>query len=261
MKPLYKEILFSSFLFISAFLLTIFIHESGHAFLVKYFSIPGTFFHNRIDWNYEVATTEQSIWVCLGGSIFSFIQLLIFLPVAVGLKTDNRFVRLFICWLALFATVTFLGYWVIGLIPTWSDISGFYELTGTHWWIRIVVAVGVLFLFPVVLGRLKYPISYSMNLKLSEDPVKQAKFVILYPSFIATGILILLTFPVKSLISISFPASIPLFVLSTYFRIAKDKSLIFKDNELTNNQWIASILLFVMLTIISILFSRGISLQ
>jgi hypothetical protein len=260
MKPVYKEILFSTLLFISAAFLTTVIHEGGHAFFVKHFSMHTQWYYDHVDYNYQVATKEQAIWICLGGSIFSTIMLLTFFPIALRLKSSNRFVQLFVCWLAFWAIVQVIGYWIIGATPTRNDIAGVYELTGTPWWIRITAAILAIFLFRIFMSKLKNPIVNSMNLKFSADPAKQAKTIILYPSIIATGVLVLLSFPAEAIISIIYPLCTPFFGLSTYFRIAKDKSLQFKDNELKQNQLVVAALLFVTLLVITRIFAHGINL-
>jgi hypothetical protein len=100
-----------------------------------------------------------------------------------------------------------------------------------------------------------------MNLKFSADPAKQANAVILYPAFLSTGILVLLSFPITSIISLIYPLCTPLFVLSTYFRIVKDKSsLQLKENELNKSQWIGAVVMFLTLITIDRIFASGINL-
>jgi hypothetical protein len=70
MKTLYKEILFSSLLFITASVVTTIIHEGGHAFFVKYYSLQGQWYYDHVDWNYQTASTKQVAVICLGGVYF-----------------------------------------------------------------------------------------------------------------------------------------------------------------------------------------------
>jgi hypothetical protein len=123
MKTIYKEILFSTLVFISAAILTFLIHESGHAFFVKHCSLQGQLYQNHVECNWQTATKEQIIWICFGGSIFSLIQLLICFPLALKLKSTNRLIQLSACWLAFWATIQFLGYFVIGTTPSYNDIA------------------------------------------------------------------------------------------------------------------------------------------
>ena len=128
------------------------------------------------------------------------------------------------------------------------------------WEERFSVAVLAIFLFRFLLVMLKEPIVNSMNFHFSANPIKQANTIILYPSIITMGILVLLNLPVVSILSITYPLCTPLFVLSIYLRIRKDKTLEFKVHELKQNQFSAALILFIVLLGIVRMFSQGINL-
>jgi hypothetical protein len=261
MKPLYKEILFSTLLFVSAFIITCTIHEGGHAFFIKYSGLRGTWYHNYVDYDWSKGDRPKWLISCAGGLIFTLIQIVILLPIVLTLKSSNRFVQLFLSWLLFWALIVEIGYIMIGPIPVINDMSGIWELTKTPMWIRISVAAAGVFLFRFALGILKKPISYAMDATFSKDPKKQAQALILFTSFVATLLLILLNYPygTYSYISVIFPLSTPLFVLRLYFRTAKDEQLQITEHKTTKGMWLAAVAIFILLVAVNRYFAMGVS--
>ena len=56
MKIQYKEILFSTLILVSSFLITVLIHELAHAYFVNYFSLKGEIYQNHLEYKYQEAT-------------------------------------------------------------------------------------------------------------------------------------------------------------------------------------------------------------
>lgn len=221
----FRDTLLSTLLFCAAFIITCIFHESGHAFFVRYLGLQGTWHHNRVDFDYENATVKQSILVCLGGSLFTAIQLLVCYPLCLKLRRGGRVFRLFICWLAFWSVIQLIGYFVIGSFPLWNDISGVYNLTRTPWALRIAVSLAAVLSFRFMLNPLTKPIIAALDVSVTADLKEQAKIIILFPSFIATAVLAVINLPIENYLSLIYPLSTPLFVLSTYFRVANAKGL------------------------------------
>ena len=258
MKQLYKEILFSTLILISSFIITVLIHESGHASFVKYFHLKGTIYQNHVEYNYLDADEKQSIWICLGGSIFSLLQLMISILALIKLKISNRFSCLFVCWLTFCSSVQFFGYFIVGgVTKSWNDISGVYEITNTYLAFRIIIALLAVFMFRLVMKKLNFYFIKSMNLKFSLKIREQLNAIILIPSIFVSIILSVLSTPITNIISIIYPLSFPLYVLTTYFTILKSNLIKIENNDIKNTDWIISLIVITIALTIDRWLSTG----
>lgn len=249
-----KESLLSALLFCMAFIITCIFHEAGHAFLVRCLGLQGRWYHNRVDYNYEQASLAQGVWVCLGGSLFTAVQMALCYPLSLRLRKGGRVLRLFLCWMAFWSVIQLLGYFVIGSFPLWNDISGVYNLLNVPWMLRIGGSVTAFVLFRFLLNPLAKPVIAALDASVTTDIREQARVVVLVPSLIAAPILVLINLPAEHLLSLAYPLSVPLFVISTYFRIATAKGVhLFTQQTPRFALWLAGSLLLGLIVLFRML--------
>lgn len=253
-----REVVFSTSLLTSAAILTFTLHECGHAFFIKLYSLPGTLYQNRVDFDFTKANKQELIWFALGGSIFSLFQFIVFYPISIKLRSKNRFIQLLLTWLAIWSAVQLFGYLFIGLFPVWDDIFIIYSLLKVNYLIRIFISVSAFMLLTVTTRKLVKPMSYAIFSDFSPSPSSQANTMILVPSLFSIFILLALSLNSKILLSVIYPLSTPFLFLSLYFKVKKSQSLPFYGGMITKGNIICAGLLFILCIGLSIILSTGI---
>lgn len=156
MESATRNILINSTLaFVSAFIITTFIHESGH--YLSYLVLGGnpTLFHNYVQTQDQPLDAHVTIIAGLAGPLFSLAQGLVFgLVVAEGGKNTTS--HLLFLWLSLLGYVNFFGYLGMTPLSTRGDTSKVAELLDIDPSIRILIAIVgfiALILFILKTGR------------------------------------------------------------------------------------------------------------
>jgi len=246
----WRETFVSTMLFISSFICSTIIHESGHAFFVRINDIAGIWYHNRVDYNYQQLSSGSNALICAGGSLATLLQFLVLYPMALRYRGENRLLRILLYWLTFWSVVQFLGYFVIGIFPIWNDISGIYMIYDVPMTVRVLVAVGSVLSFKILLTRLSVVLTEAIPAQSFGTKDRRIGLVyVMLPAVLSTGVITVINFPIVHVMSLMYPLSIPLFVLSTYFRIinAKYKSVSYTS---FSNLSIAGVTAFCMLMII-----------
>ncbi len=223
-KPLKNILINSTLAFVSAFVLTTFIHEFGHYISYLLFGANPTLFHNYVQTPEQPLDIHVKIISALAGPVFSLIQgIVVGIIVSKGQKNTAKF--LFFLWLSLLGYINFFGYLLMTPLSTVGDTGKVAELLNIEYSIRILIAiVGLAILIWIILKTAKY---FSNFIPAGQDMKQKSKYVyriMFFPIMIGSVINMLLAFPVVAFLSIIYP-------LTSSYAIMTSFSVILKSNN------------------------------
>ena len=259
METSFRNILINSTLvFVSAFIITTFIHESGHYLSYWLFGADPVLFHNYVQIPDQFLTIPVRIISALAGPVFSLVQGIVFRWV-VSRGEKNTGSHLFFLWLSLLGFVSFFGYLVVTPISTTGDtgiVADFLNIDDT---IRVLIAVmGILVLIWIILNTAK---NFSNFIPLQHDLKIRAKYVyylMFFPIIIGSVVNTLLAFPVVSFLSVIYPAMSPYVIMSSFSVILKTSNTKVFSTEHENHIKKSLLFLFLCAIVLNRLLTYGI---
>lgn len=249
MQKAFRNILINSTLaFVSAFVITTFIHESGHYLSYLIFGADPTLFHNYVQTASQDLPVHARIISALAGPLISLVQGILFW-VVISRNSQSTARNLFFLWMSLLGLVNFFGYLVMTPLSTVGDTGKAASLLGLDSSIRIVVAVAGFAM--LMWSVLKIGRSFSNFIPADLDREKRTKYVysvMFFPIMIGSVVNTLLAFPVVALLSIIYPATSAYVIMSSFPVILKPENRKIKEPEFADR--IMRSLLFLALAAI-----------
>lgn len=214
----------STLAFISAFLITTFVHELGHYLSYLLFGANPILFHNYVQTPDQALHLHVRIISSLAGPFISLIQALLF-AVIVSKKKSNTVDHLFFLWLSLLGFVNFFGYLVMTPFSTTGDTGKVAELLSIDFSIRLVIAlIGFVILLWIIFKVAK---NFTNFIPVQNDMELRAKYVyrlMFFPIIVGSLVNALLAFPVVAVLSIVYPATSSYVIMSSFPVILKSSN-------------------------------------
>lgn len=211
----------STLAFVSAFVITTFVHESGHYLSYLFFGADPTLFHDYVQASEQNFALPGRVISALTGPVFSLIQAVIF-GLVVSKNRKNTASYLLFLWLSLLGYINFFAYLMLTPLASAGDTAKIAELLNLDISIRIIIAVvGFAVLMLMVLMTAK---NFSNFIPADENVKGRAKYVyriMFFPIMIGSVVNSLLALPVVTVLSIIYPATSSYVIMSSFGRILK----------------------------------------
>ena len=252
MRNLNNIFINSTLAFVSAFIITTIIHESGHFLSYYSFGAQAILYHNSVytpDQQLDILTRIIS---ALAGPVISCIQGIIF-AIIVLRKQDNSTRYLLFLWLSLLGFINFFGYLMLTPLSTQGDTGKVAELLNLSYQTRIFIAVfGLVIIVIIVLKIGKFFSNFIPNKTVMSERRRYINSLLLYPILAGSIINVILAFPIPVILSVIYPATSSFVILSAYGIILKAESKFPRESEIEKK---ISVFL-ISITFIGILFNR-----
>lgn len=249
----FKYIFINSILaFVSAFILTTIIHESGHFISYYLFDAQPILYHNYVQTPDQHLSMHIIIISALAGPVISLIQGIIFAMI-VARKPDNSAKDLVFLWLSLVGFINFFGYLMLTPISTKGDTGKVAEILQLPYLYRIILAVlGVAVLVFIVIKIGRYFSNFIPNeIELSKKG-KYVNALVLFPILAGSMVNVLLAFPIPVILSVIYPATSSYVILCSYGLILRTENVLPQESKIEKK--ISKFLTIV--TLIAVLLNR-----
>ena len=253
MKSSQKFVFINSLLaFVSAFIITTIIHESGHFISYWLFGAHPVLYHNYVQTSDSNLSHVILIVSALAGPVISLVQGSIF-GVLAARSRSNSAGSLMILWLSLCGFINFFGYLMLTPLTTRGDTGKVAELLHMPYLYRILIAVfGIALLIYLVLKIGKKFADFIPN---GLEPAAKSKYVnalVLFPILAGSALNALLSFPIPVILSVIYPATSSFVILSSYGIILKSESQAPKDSLIGKRIFGP----LIMITIVAVVLNR-----
>jgi hypothetical protein len=202
--------------FVTAFLFTTFIHESGHFFAYLFSGAHPVLYHNYVSVDEPELSTTIRVIAAMAGPVISLMQGII-LGLIVTRRRSSSAWDLLLLWLCLLGLVNFFGYLMLTPLSTGGDTGKAAELIGLPAIYRIFISIAGIAVLILLVTRLgKY---FSRFIPVNGDISQRRSYVnalVMYPVLVGSVINVLLAFPVPALLSVIYPATSSYVILSAY---------------------------------------------
>lgn len=220
-----KNILVNSTLaFVSAFVLTTLLHESGHYLSYWMFGAEPALFHNHVRVNAQLLSLHAKVISALAGPVSSLLQGIAF-ALIVSRRGKNTAWSLLFLWMSLLGFVNFFGYLAMTPLSATGDTGKVAELIGIGRHIRIAIAVFSLAILMWVIFNVAEHFAKFIPAQL--DVPARSGYVyrlMFFPIMLGSLANTLLAFPAAAILSIIYPATSPYVIMSSFGRILKTPS-------------------------------------
>ncbi len=258
MKP-YKNIFLNSFMaFVSAFILTTIIHESGHFISYLLAGAQPELFHNYVQTSDNTLSLQIKIIAAMAGPVISLLQGIIFTMLVVKNQKNNARYLLFL-WLSLLGFINFFGYLMLTPLSTKGDTGKVAELLHISYVARIIIAViglATLIFIVVKIGR------YFANFipTRTELPIrgKYVNFLVMFPIIAGSMVNVILAFPIPVILSVIYPATSAYVILSSYGVILKTERQQMPDSDLDKKISLFLVIIVMTCIILNRILTTGI---
>jgi len=207
--------------YVSAFILTTIIHESGHFLAYRVLGESAVIYHNYVQVQAQNLSLQIKVIAALAGPVISLVQGIIFALIVIKRRKNNAG-DLMILWLSLLGFINFFGYLMLTPLSTDGDTGKVAELLHMPYFLRITIAlIGIAILIIVILRIGKY---FSAFIPQGKEIVERRKYInslIIFPIVAGSLINVLLALPVPVFLSIIYPATSSYVILSAYGVILK----------------------------------------
>jgi len=259
MDKSFRNILINSTLFfISAFIITTFIHEFGHYISYSIFGANPTLYHNFVQTHDQTLSLHVRIISALAGPTISLLQGIIF-GILVSSGRKNTVSHLFFLWLSLLGYVNFFGYLIMTPLSTVGDTGKVAELLRISYAIRIAIAVvgfAVLIWLILKIGK-----NFSNFIPVRLDAKKRAKYVyniMFFPIMIGSVLNMIFAFPVVAILSIIYPLTSSYVIMSSFNSIFKNTNPQPSKPEFETRILKSAVLLFTCSIILNRILTIGV---
>ncbi len=217
MSQSFRNILINSTLaFVSAFIMTTFVHEFGHFLSYEFLGAHPTLFHNYVQTQTQSLSIPAKIISAMAGPVISLIQGLVFGRIAATRK-GNGISRLFVLWFSLLGFVNFFGYLVTTPFSTAGDTGKVAEMLGIGFAGKLGIALVGLVLLLWILT--KVAVNFGHFIHEQNDRVLRAKYIyriMFFPILIGSLVKVILAFPAPAVLSILYPATSSFVIMSSF---------------------------------------------
>jgi hypothetical protein len=242
----------SMLVFVSAFIITTIIHESGHFISYYLFGAHPYMYHNYVGVAELKLSITTKIVSAMAGPVISCIQGIIF-GVIVLKKPDSTPKSLLFLWLSLLGFINFFGYLMLTPLSTVGDTGKVAELLNLSYIYRILVAViGIITLIYLVIKIGRNFVNFIPRETGLPERRKYVNSLVLFPIIAGSAVNVLLAFPVPVILSVIYPATSSYAVMCAYGVILKTKRAPSLESIIENK--ISRFLIF--LTLSAILLNR-----
>jgi len=222
MQPSSKYLFINSLLaFVAAFLLTTFIHESGHFVSFLVFNAQPVLHHNYVATpGIDLSVTAQVI-SSMAGPVISLIQGTLFLFILSKCKKASATNLLFL-WMGFLGLINFFGYLMLTPISQVGDTGKAAALLNIPVWGQILIAISGLIIILIVIFR--YVFWYGRFIPHIENIKERGRYVnvlLLYPVMLGSLINAAFAFPMQALLSIIYPLTSSYIILWGYGKVLK----------------------------------------
>ena len=248
----------SSMAFVSAFIITTIIHESGHYLSYLLFGANPTLFHNYVQIADQPLSIHAKIISALAGPFISLLQGICF-GILVAKNRKNRTTYLVFIWLSLLGLVNFFGYLIMTPLSTVGDTGKVAELLNLDYSLRIITAVVGLIL--LIWAILKVGKNFSNFIPVEHDSRQKVKYVyhlMFFPIVAGSIFNTLLAFPVVAFLSIIYPATSPYVIMVSFGCIIKSSNPNSGRPQCEDQIMKSLILLFLSAIILNRLLTLGV---
>ena len=214
----------SSMAFVSAFIITTIIHESGHYLSYLLFGANPTLFHNYVQIADQPLSIHAKIISALAGPFISLLQGICF-GILVAKNRKNRTTYLVFIWLSLLGFVNFFGYLIMTPLSTVGDTGKVAELLNLDYSLRIIIAVvGFILLIWAILKVGKNFSNFIAGDQNEKQRAKYVYFIMFFPIMIGSIFNTLLAFPAAAFLSVIYPATSPYVIMVSFGFILKSSN-------------------------------------
>ena len=242
----------STLAFVSAFIITTIIHESGHYLASYLFGSQPKLYHNYVETSETQTRVLAIIIIALAGPFISFIQGVIASGM-VHFRQKNTQQDLLLLWLGLLGFVNFFGYLMLTPFSTVGDTGKVAELLQIHYMLRFGISLfGLAALLLIVMATGKEFARFIPPVSELVEKRKHVNAVLLFPIIIGSIVNSILAFPVVAVLSVIYPATSPYVILSSYGKVLK--GIILRSNDSFIYQKISPFL--IGLVIVCVLINR-----
>lgn len=253
MKPSTKTLFLNSLLaFVSAFLLTTFLHEAGHFISYKFFGAQTTLYHNYV----QTTGSDIGLWgriiSSLAGPLTSLAQGLIFLMLLKRIQSGAS-IHLLTLWMMFLGFVNFFGYLMLTPLSTSGDTGKVASLLGIPSWVSICIAIAGLAILLWIVFQQSHQIARFLP---SETDLKiRSRYVnaiLLFPVMMGSVINAALAFPIPVWLSLLYPLTSSYVLLWGYGRVLEAQPL----KDATSELWTTIRPELAAITVTMILINR-----
>jgi len=258
MNKSFRNILINSSLaFVSAFIITTFIHELSHYLSHLMFGADPTLFHNYVQTVDKPTSITANVVSALAGPVMSLVQGIFFAFLFLR-KKNNSAINLLLLWISLLGYVNFFGYLVMTPFFTSGDTGKAAELLNLEYYIRFSIAIiGFVLLIWVISKTGK---NFSNFISEDRDLKKRSKYVyhvMFFPIIIGSIVNSILAFPAMVLLSVIYPATSSYVIMSSFGVILKNSNSMNKS-EIEEKINSSLFLIFVCSIILNRLLTFGV---
>jgi membrane-associated protease RseP (regulator of RpoE activity) len=221
-KSLRNVLINSTMAFVSAFIVTTFIHEFGHYLSYSLSGANPTIFHNYVQADDQQISINAKIISALAGPVISLLQGIV-LGIVVSKKRKNTAIYLFYLWLSILGLVNFFGYLAMTPFSTTGDTGKVAELMNLNSSVRMMIAIAGLVLLILVIFKVGKKFSNFISAKYSWKERRNYVYSIMFLPIIFGSILnTLLALPVIVVLSVIYPATSSYVIMSSFGTILKN---------------------------------------
>ncbi|NOX88066.1 MAG: hypothetical protein GXO77_03500 [Calditrichaeota bacterium] len=257
-KSLKNIFINSTLAFVSAFLLTTFIHEFGH-FISYYLSgAHPVLFHNRVYASDQQMSIQIKIISALAGPIFSLAQGIVFV-IPEFRKQGNKISDLLFLWLGLLGFINFFGYLMLTPISEAGDTGKVAELLQIPYSFRILIAVaGIVILLVIIRQTGRLFTNFIPEKSEFGERRKYVNRIMFFPVLTGSIVNAILSFPIMVTLSVIYPATSSFVIMSAYKVILKTQKTGIHKSVIEDRISLFLIILTAIVIIVNRLLTIGI---
>jgi len=247
----------SLLIYISGFILTTIIHESGHFIAYWISGVHVVLYHNHVSASAEDLSLTIKVVAALAGPFISLVQGVIF-SLIIFRKQSNTNGYLFSLWAGLLGFINFFGYLMLTPFSTAGDTgkaAQLLQLPSVYQFLISVAGIAILIFIMIKMGYF-----FSNFIPKGTGLPEKRKYInalILYPILAGSLVNVLLAFPVPVLLSVIYPATSSYAVLSAYRAILKAESIFNKPAAIETRIPVGTVLLTGLAIIVNRLLTIG----
>ncbi len=258
MQQSYKSIFINSLLaFVSAFIITTIIHESGHFFAYLVAGAQPVLYHNYVQLSDNTLSLNIKVVAALAGPVISLGQGIIFSAIVIKKQENNA--RYLLClWLSLLGFINFFGYLMLTPLSTKGDTGKVAEMLHMPYMYRIIVALlGIAILVVLVLKVGKYFANFIPAGTEIRAKGKYINYLVMFPIMAGSVVNMLLSLPIPVLLSIIYPATSSYVILTSYGRIMRTEPVSKNPSEVSQNISVFLVVVCVVCMLLNRLLTMG----
>lgn len=202
-----RLVITTSCVYTTAFLLTVLLHELGHALMGRALGTHPILFNTHVDNTVENLSVAAQVAIALAGPVLSLAQGVVFLRLARRQRRHGSW-ELGCLFMGVFGLINFLGYLMTAPFVPYGDLGAAVGLLRFSFWLTLPVAIGA----AVGLGWL---IRRTGSLFLGFVPAtaqanrptkgRVMRNLLLWPWLVGSVLITLLSWPLPTVLSLIYP--------------------------------------------------------